>query len=112
MAEMDLRAAQILLEDGLYPASVFHSHQAVEKILKALWVERHAEGMPQRTHDLIQLLEDTHLRLPRWEPFLQELSNQAVASRYAGPTAYSRTEAADFLRRTKKVCERLRRQLS
>lgn len=112
MAEMDLRAAQILLEDGLYPASVFHSHQAVEKILKALWVEGHLEGTPPRTHDLVELAVEVMLDLPAWEGFLGELSEQAVASRYVGPMAYTADRAVYFLGNARHVCELLRQRLS
>lgn len=112
LARMDLEGADILLAQGLWPLAVFHSHQAVEKLLKAVWVERATEGAPPRTHDLLELLVASEIELPEWREFLGKLSDQAVESRYAGPAAYSEDDAWDYVRQATSVCEVLRQQLS
>ena len=37
VAESDLRAARIVLDEGLLQQTVFHCQQTVEKLLKAIW---------------------------------------------------------------------------
>lgn len=49
-AEHDLNTAKINLEQRVYDASAFFCQQAVEKALKALYIEKHSELI--KTHDL------------------------------------------------------------
>ena len=112
IAETDLGAAEVLLDRGFLPNAIFCSHQVIEKLLKALWVEAHAEGFPPRTHDLTELAEDLALNLSAWAAFLKDLTNQSVASRYADPNAYTHAEAALYLERTKELWRQLRPQLN
>ncbi len=53
-AREDLRMAELAFEDGIYNQACFHSHQAIEKILKGC-IE--AQGRtPPRTHKLADLI--------------------------------------------------------
>ena len=54
-AQEELEAAAILYEHAKYRASCYHAQQSVEKGLKALILEK--GKVPQRTHDLVELLE-------------------------------------------------------
>ncbi len=49
----DLEAAELLVQGGIYELASFHCHQAAEKSLKALFVER---GVTERTHSGLELL--------------------------------------------------------
>lgn len=112
LAETDLGVAQVCLDREYYPACVFHAQQALEKLLKAFWVESHPAGVPPRTHDLIRLSLEAGLNLGGWQPFLVEMSRQAVASRYADPASYDRARATEYLDRAKQLWDELRPRLS
>jgi HEPN domain-containing protein/predicted nucleotidyltransferase len=53
-AEDELDSAVVLWEHQKYKGVCYHSQQAVEKILKALIIEKGKK--PERTHDLVELL--------------------------------------------------------
>lgn len=54
-AEEDLESAKVLLKEGIYNQSCFHSQQCAEKILKA-WLLLQGKRLP-KIHDLNELLE-------------------------------------------------------
>jgi HEPN domain-containing protein len=110
-ADEDLRGAQVALDEALYPLCSFLCQQAVEKFLKAIWIERLGTE-PPRTHNLANLADDLGLTLTEWDDFLRALSSQAVISRYPLDEPYERDETASRLERTVELCEVLRRLLS
>lgn len=55
IAKDDLRAAKVLVPLELLSASVYHSQQSAEKMLKAYLVFKNYQVV--KTHDLIKLLE-------------------------------------------------------
>lgn len=55
LAEADRRVAKLLLQDGEAAAYAFHCQQAVEKLLKAIIVNRTGQ-LPPYVHDLRPLL--------------------------------------------------------
>ena len=110
LADADLAAAKVLLKEGILALSVFHCQQAIEKLLKAIWIETRGEPSP-RTHNLVDLAREMALPLGEWEQFLGRLSDQAVASRYAGAEGYSQADAQEYHRRTLELCARLRQHL-
>ncbi|MBI2886101.1 MAG: HEPN domain-containing protein [Chloroflexi bacterium] len=112
MAAQDLAAAEILLERDLLPPAVFHTHSAVEKTLKGFWIEQRAEGVPPRTHDLLELLRELHLDLPDWQEYLANLSRQAVVSRYAGTSTYTAPQVTEYLARARELCAQLQQRLT
>ena len=71
-----------------FDAVCFHSQQCVEKLLKALLIEK---GIPfTKTHDLIRLLDLLVLHYPAMEllrPSLNDLTGFAVEFRYPGESA-------------------------
>lgn len=114
----DLSTAEDLLRVGRYHAAAFYSHQAAEKALKALLIDR---GKAVRTHDLIQLLDVIERELGLDVSSLREdarkLTVHYVVSRYpdaanAVPARlYSRQDAEDLYSRAKRILEWTRQNL-
>jgi HEPN domain-containing protein len=63
-AQYDLGTAESLLTTGRNPPVIFFCHLAIEKALKALYVEKFDES-PERTHSLVYLVEILELELPQ-----------------------------------------------
>ncbi|MDI6890354.1 MAG: HEPN domain-containing protein [Thermodesulfovibrionales bacterium] len=61
-AEDDWKVANHLFEKGDYPYSLFFGHLTIEKILKAIYVDRYNETPPY-THRLVYLTEKIPLNL-------------------------------------------------
>jgi len=53
-ARQDLQMAELALREGIYNQVCFHSHQCVEKSLKAQLA--HYQKAPPRTHSIVDLL--------------------------------------------------------
>ena len=100
--------AEVLLNEGFVAGVVFHCQQALEKLLKAIWIETHEQAVPPRTHDLIRLAQEVAVGLEEWHPFLSDLTEQYVATRYEPSSGFSHFEALDYLERTKELWDRLR----
>ena len=114
IAEGDLAAASVLLERGddyLLRHSVFHCHEAIEKILKAIWVESRGEE-PERTHNLPYLVEKLGIQLPAEDvEFVRDLYLQLIPSRYPHGQEIPRDEAARYLEEARRLFAWLRRML-
>ena len=114
VAESDLRAAQVVLDEGLFQQAVFYCQQAIEKLLKAIWTERHGVGTHPRTHNLVKLAERLGLEMqPQWRTLLVDLTDQIFPSRY--PEAgwrYSREVAEEYYNMTQELARWLRQQLT
>lgn len=61
-AKDDWNVARHLYENGDYPYSLFFGHLTIEKILKAIYVERTGDN-PPFTHRLVFLAEKSSLKL-------------------------------------------------
>jgi HEPN domain-containing protein len=85
-AEDDLDTAKILYEKGKYAHACFHTQQAGEKALKALWFFLDLEPWGHSVRLLIDELKEksrpVYLRLSK------EASRAAVLDRYYIPTRY------------------------
>lgn len=110
LADGDIEMAEAALQRSLPAQSLFHSQQAAEKTLKAVWSEGHEEE-PPRTHNLVDLASELGLLAEESEDFLRKLSNQAVASRYIDSEEYSEEMAVEYLSGTRELCDRLRQRL-
>ena len=113
-AQENLDIAGHLLE-LLYPAQcIFFSQQAVEMLLKAIWIERADEGLPRKTHDLVSLAKELQLGVSEdWRELLRQLSEHYIPTRYGDtPVAYSQESAENYYERTKEVFEWLQGHLS
>ena len=113
-AEEHLEAASVLLQGDLYPQCVFFCEQAIETLLKSIWVEHASEGVPPRVHDLVSLAEDLGLELSEEQlEFLRKLAEQYMPTRYADiPVEYSRETAENYHERTEELFSWLRQRLS
>jgi HEPN domain-containing protein len=79
-AGVELAAARDLLDAKRYHLCAFFCQQAVEKAMKAVWIEREKELAP-KTHDLTQLGEGLGVPAPLARP-LRELNPLFVTTRY------------------------------
>ena len=81
-AKESLVAAEAVHAKGIYWLSLFHCHLAVEKALKALYVEKRDQHPPP-THELLELADG--LEHP-WEEgtisLFEALADFAIESRY------------------------------
>jgi len=53
-AHQDLQMAELALREGIYNQVCFHSHQCIEKCLKAILANM--DRKPPRTHSIVDLL--------------------------------------------------------
>ena len=113
-AEQFLRGASVLLGSDLPPQCVFFCEQAMETLLKAIWVHQASEGVPPRTHDLVSLAKDLGLELSEEQTvFLRMLAEQYMPTRYADiPVEYSQEAAESYYENTKELFSWLRQRLS
>ena len=114
IAEGDLAAAGVLLErggDDLLRHSVFHCHEAIEKILKAIWVETRDEE-PERTHNLPYLASELGIELSAAQgEFLRKLYWELIPSRYPEGTEPERQAVQWYYEQTRGLFSWLRQML-
>ena len=79
-ADDELETARVTLAGGRWGATSFHAQQAVEKALKALWLEQKS-AEPPRVHDLVHLAEEVSLP-SQWNEELDALSRVYIVARY------------------------------
>lgn len=70
-AAYDLETGKALLRSKRYPYALFFGHLAIEKLLKALLVEKTGEHAPH-SHSLIMLVQKTDIGMP--EPMIDQLA--------------------------------------
>jgi HEPN domain-containing protein len=90
-----------------YDAVCLHSQQCIEKLMKALLIQR--KVVPPYIHDLVKLSDLIRRGIPSWkwsERQLDTLSRGAVLLRYPGKSA-SLAQARSALR----MCKALRQAL-
>lgn len=120
-AKGDLEGAEILLKsarsDYSFQLSVFHCHQAIEKILKTFIMEKGKEV--KKIHDLITLLKDSGLDLPKeFQKYLEELNPHYQPTRYPdipykGPILrYNKEIARHHFNKTKEIFSWLEKKLT
>lgn len=84
-ARDEFQSAQLLADGEKYAGSLFHCHLAVEKALKALYMEEHQKEAPL-THDLLQIaIQISRPWTNEEKKFLADLTEYAVAARYDDP---------------------------
>src|SRR3989344_2672637 len=80
-----LRVAELSYNDGIYWLALFHCHLAVEKALKALYLQKRGED-PPRTHELLLLAEELGSTWSEGDVTLFDtLGEFAVEARYHDP---------------------------
>ena len=84
-ARKELQSAKLLFDGGQYAGTLFHCHLAVEKALKAQFMDQHRKNPPM-THDLERLaLELKQSWTPDELELFQDLTQYAIAARYDDP---------------------------
>ncbi|MEX1255814.1 MAG: HEPN domain-containing protein [Dehalococcoidia bacterium] len=112
IADLDLEAANRLVEAMLPFQGLFFCQQAVEKLMKGLWIERKT-SLPPRTHNLVQLATELDLSVPaELDDLLVRLTDLAVESRYPGKADQTPEMARIYLQRTTELYQWLRQLLS
>jgi HEPN domain-containing protein len=109
-ALQDLNAAKFNFKGGLFDVAAFFAQQAVEKALKALYLERF--GRIRKIHDLVVLGRE--LELP--EEFIdscKELTAAYIYVRYPEIPEEKDIEAASegFIKTAEEVLEWIKKQL-
>ena len=103
LAEYDLQTAKAMLEAGRYLYVAFTCQQAVEKLLKAIYV-KNIDATPPYTHNLLRLLDSLPVASKIGEKesrFLETLNSYYIESRYTEKMA----ELSGLLTREK--CDKL-----
>lgn len=107
----DLDLAERLLDRGDYSYAAFHSHQAVEKALKAAIIHVLRE-LPPKIHNLIELVESlrsANLSIDDVLDDVKELNPHYLTSRY--PDAANGVPSEVYTKRMGETCVRLARKV-
>jgi HEPN domain-containing protein len=114
LAEGDLQMAAYARRRRLNEQCIYHCHQALAKLLKAIWTERHTSSSVPKTHNLGSLSIELFPDLGAEDhELLQRIGRQYLPSRYAEyDPQYSRDEVAELHRGTQRIYAWLRQQLS
>ncbi|GAB6943895.1 HEPN domain-containing protein [Vulcanisaeta sp. JCM 14467] len=115
----ELELARHLLEIGYLNYAAFHSHQAVEKALRALVIAR-LRMLPPKTHNLLELAEKLRnggIAINDVLDDLRDLNPHYLVARYPDAAngvpseVYSRREAEHCVESASRVIEWVRRLL-
>src|SRR3990172_3417228 len=99
-AEEDLETAAVALDHNYLSTCMFHNHEAVEKVLKAIWIETRGE-LAEKTHNLPYLARELELELSEAQrEFLGKLSEQYLPTRYGDEWIEMPRETAENYYRT------------
>ncbi len=116
-SQHDLESAESIFESGRYDWSLFVGHLALEKILKAIFVDRNDNEMPPLTHKLVRLAELSKIELNENQSFLlDKITDFNIQTRYPEYKSefYKRCDAEyakEFLSKIKELHVWLRSQL-
>ena len=99
-AEDDWEVSQHLFENGDYSYSLFFGHLTIEKILKAIYVDRFNDNPPY-THRLIYLAERASLKLSKEKiGLLEVVTDFNLEARYPDEKfSFKRRCTKDFTRK-------------
>ena len=82
-AQHDLESAKDIFNSGRYDWCLFIGHLALEKILKAIFVDRNDNKMPPKTHNLVRLTELSEIEIDDEQKFLLDKINDFnIQTRY------------------------------
>lgn len=82
-AENDLSVADVLFNSGKYDWCLFIGHLVIEKILKALFVQKNCELTPPKIHNLLKLAQLSDIKLDKEQQlFLEIVNNFNIEGRY------------------------------
>lgn len=82
-AQHDLETAAAIYKSKRYDWCLFVGHLALEKVLKALFVDRNDNNIPPKTHNLVKLAELANINLDDEQKFfLDKISDFNIQTRY------------------------------
>ncbi len=82
-SQHDLESAESIFESGRYDWCLFVGHLALEKILKAIYVDTNNNEMPPLTHKLVRLAELSKIELDENQSFiLDKITDFNIQTRY------------------------------
>ena len=116
ISEYDLLTAEAMLKTKRFLYVAFMCQQAIEKILKAIYVQKKSE-LPPRTHNLLYLVDVLEISLEKEKlTLLSRLNQFYLESRYPGERlklakAVDKSKAQEILKKTKGVWKCLRQKL-
>ncbi len=114
-ADYDLDTADFMFSGGRYFYAVFLCHLAIEKALKAVYLER-LKKEPPKTHNLLYLVETVKIEVPEDISSVIFLLNRvSVPTRYPDDLAkmlheYNRVETRRLLDQTHEVLVWIKKQ--
>jgi HEPN domain-containing protein len=117
LAEYDLTTAEAMYNTGRYLYVAFTCQQAIEKLLKARYVQKY-DKTPPYTHNIVRLINElafTSKLDEQWLEFADSLNTYYIESRYAEKIAeisdaLESTAAHNILRKTREFFICLQRQ--
>ena len=109
----DWTVAKHLFEKGDYPYSLFFGHRTIEKILKAVYVDRLDEPPPY-THRLVYLVERVSLELTEEQlDLLEAITDFNLEARYPDEKfSFKKKCTKDFTEEYLKTIEEIKEWLS
>jgi HEPN domain-containing protein len=79
----DLESAEAIFRSQKYDWCLFVGHLALEKILKAVFVDKNDNNIPPKTHNLIRLAEFSGIELNDDQKFeLDTINDFSIQTRY------------------------------
>ncbi len=82
-AKHDIDSAETIYGSGRYDWCLFVGHMALEKILKALYVDRNENNIPPKIHNLVKLAELSKIELTEDQRFdLDKINDFNLQTRY------------------------------
>lgn len=109
-ADYDIETAECMLKSGRYIYTIFMSHLAIEKALKAIYTQKLTE-MPPKNHSLIFFVEKLELQMPQeLYDFTYTLNRVSVPTRY--PDDLNRIMKDYTEEKTKEIYENCKKVLA
>jgi len=115
-ADYDIETAECMLKSGRYIYTIFMSHLAIEKALKAIYTKKLTE-MPPKNHSLIFFVEKLELQMPQeLYDFTYTLNRVSVPTRYPDDLNrimkdYTEEKTKEIYENSKKVLAWIKTQL-
>lgn len=82
-AQHDLESAEAIFNSGRYDWCLYVGHLALEKIIKAVFVEKNDNSIPPKIHNLVRLAELSRIVLNDEQKFfLDKVNDFNIQTRY------------------------------
>jgi HEPN domain-containing protein len=82
-SQHDIESSESIFSSGRYEWCLFVGHLALEKILKAIYVDRNDNNIPPKIHNLVRLAELSGIELCEEQKFsLDRINDFNIQTRY------------------------------